>query len=304
MVAARAAAGWAARRPLGSLETEIGPRLVFRTEAPPTAPAFFAWWLRLEGEHSPGRHFSRRVELTGRVTTVDLELPRGRYQVTARWELSDAFGFSRLAARKVWTTVVTVPPGVRGFTPPPPPPTRPGPWRPRRAGQRSGDPFDVRPYTAGDDLRRLHWPLYAHSDTLFVRTAEPSPPPTGHQFFVLDTDGPTDDDLDPRLETLAAWIATLDAQGTGWTVVVPAEDLRWGPGDSVREGLAALVPSPLPDRPVDSTWPDTVTVLTAPGPGLDRLAARLSASRRRFHPIVVPPPAQPSAAPRPWWRRR
>lgn len=305
MFVARAATGLGshAKSAQGTLDVVWGTSLLFHTDALPSAPALFGWWLCIEGEHSPDRRFVRRVPLEPR-TTLALSLPRGRYRVTARWELADAFGFTRLVPRARWETVVSIVPLPRPFTAPPPPPTRPGPWRPRRSGRRSGDPFDVRPYTPGDDLRRIHWPLYAHSDTPFVRTAEPSPPPTGHQFLVLDTEASRQEDLDYRLEGLVAWLNTLDDQSTGWTLVVPAADLTLGPGTSVGPELAALVPAPLPDRPLDPGWPDVVTLLTGPGnPGAARLARRVASTRRRYHPVLVESPAAAPPSRPPWWRR-
>ena len=187
------------RRPLASLETGSDSSLIFTVQAHPPTPAFFHWWLRVEGIHSTTRRFERRVPLNRNENRLDLELPRGRYEVTGRWELTDAFGFTRLIPRRRWTVVLTVETVALPFSPPRPPATKPGLWKPRRSGQRTGDPFDVRPYVAGDDLRRLHWPLYAHAGHLFVRTAEPSPPPSGHQFLVLDTEARSEEDLDARL---------------------------------------------------------------------------------------------------------
>jgi len=288
----------------GTLEAIPGPALLFRTDSVPTAPAFFAWSLRLEGVHSPQRRFDIRVPLSGELTTVPLDPPRGRYQVTAHWELRDAFGFSRWEPPVRWQAVITVEPEAQPFEAPRPPPTRTGPWRPRRSGRRTGDPFDVRPYNPGDDLRRLHWPLYAHSDTLFVRTAEPSPPPSGHQFLVLDTEANSEEALDHRLGAMVAWLKTLDAQGTGWTLLVPAADLTLKPGAEVGAALAALVPATLPEGPVDPGWPETVTVLTGPSSaGASRLAGLLAASRRRCHPVPVAAPGGAVPPSRPWWKR-
>ena len=267
------------------------PRLVFRTESLPPVPAFFDWWLVVDGVHSPQRRFALRVPLTQELTMQDLELPRGRYQVTVRWELADVFGFTRWSPRPRWEDTLTIAPQPIPFSPPPPSATKPGPWRPRRAGRRAGDPFDVRKYTPGDDLRRLHWPLYAHAGELFVRTAEPSPPPTGHQFLVLDTEAPSEEHLDKRLGALVTWLAVLDTQGTGWTLVVPSAQ---GP-------LAALHPAPLVATP-EPSWPETVTLLTGPGShGAEALARRLTESKRRVRTIVIEAPAP---APRPlWWKR-
>lgn len=289
--------------PRGTLEALPGPALVFRAASRPPAPAFFGWSLCIEGVHSAARRFERRVPLVDETTVVALEIPRGRYLVTVRWELTDAFGFTRLLPRARWETVVTVEPGTRPFAAPPPPPTRPGPWRPRRSGRRTGDPFDVRAYTPGDDLRRLHWPLYAHSDTLFVRTAEPSPPPAGHQFLVLDIEAASEEELDGRLESLQTWLHTLEDQGTGWTLVVPAAGLVLR-ASAVGPALAALVPAPLPDQ-VDPTWPEVVTLLTGPSSrGGDRLARHLAASRRRLQPVIVEAQAPTPPPTRDWWRRR
>lgn len=285
-------------RPQGRLENGVG-LLRFDGEAFPPVPAFFRWSLRLTAVHSATRRFVREVALESASLPVDW--PRGRYEVAAVWVLEDLFGFTRLVPQRTWNLVVVVEPLPLPFSPPPPPATRPGPWRPRRAGRRAGDPFDVRPYTPGDDLRRLHWPLYAHSDVPFVRTAEPSPPPTGHQFLVLDLEAPDETALDERLGQLVTWLNVLDAQGTGWTLVVPAVDRSLhGAAGPV---LAALTPAVLPDRPIDPTWPETVTLVTgAHSRGAARLARGLAATRRRYRPVVLPSrPA--SASPLPWWRR-
>jgi uncharacterized protein (DUF58 family) len=232
-----------------------------------------------------------------------LEWPRGEYEVQVRWELVDAFGLTRLHAKALWTTTVWVPPTALPFSPPRPPAARPGPWTPRRTGRRAGDPFDVRRYVPGDDLRRLHWPLYAHAGNLFVRTSEPTPPPTGHQFVVLDTEAASEEDLDGRLGRLATWLLLLGAQGTGWTVAVPATDEFLDPSTPWEKRLAALSPEPLPDGPVPPSWPATVVLVTGPtSSGAARLASRLEAARRRFQPVFIPaPPVQGRRWS--WWRR-
>lgn len=286
----------------GRIETLGRGQVRFRTPALPPAPAFFSWTLVVAGVHSSARSFLRRLPLTGLETDLPAPPERGRYTVTAWWEMTDLFGFTRLVPRSRWETVLTVEVQPLPFLPPQPPATRPGPWRPRRAGRRAGDPFDVRHYIPGDDLRRLHWPLYAHSGVPFVRTAEPTPPPTGHQFLILDTEAGSEEELDDRLGRLVTWLADLEAQGTGWTLAVPAagQVLTADPGPL----LASLSPAPLPDGPVDAGWPDLVTLLTGPrSVGAARLVKRLSATRRRFRPVVVPPPPRTEQAPRPWWRR-
>ena len=224
--------------------------------------------------------------------------------MAARWELTDAFGFTRLIPRARWTEILTVEPVWVPFSPPRPPATRPGPWRPRRTGRRAGDPFDVRSYVPGDDLRRLHWPLFAHAGDLYVRTAEPSPPPSGHQFLVLDTEAASEEELDERLGRLLNWLSALDAQGTGWTLAIPASDITLTAGTAPGPILAALTPAVLPDGPVVPGWPETVTVLTGQGSrGAAALSRRLAEARRRFQPIISPSTPHPASQKIPWWGR-
>ncbi len=225
--------------------------------------------------------------------------PRGRYEVTARWELADWFGFTRLVVPPRGNTVVVIEPQPRLFSPPPLPEYRRGSSRPRRTGRRSGEPFDVRHYVPGDDLRRLHWPLYAHSDTLFVRTAEPVPPPAGHQFIVLDVAATDEAALDSRLEQLTGWLTALDSRDAGWTLTVPAANLtlRSGAGYAA---LAALSPGSLPVT-IDPSWPETVSVVTGPR-GAPAFLSELARSRRHVRPVVIPDP-KPVPPNRAWWSR-
>lgn len=288
------------RRPQGRLELPDGT-LWLRSSPPPT-PAFFRWTVVTRATHSPTRSVTHRLTLEGPDTPIPLGLPRGRYEIVVTWELADVFGLTRLVPRHQWTTTLLVEPTSLPFSPPPPPATKSGPWRPRRAGRRAGDPFDVRRYAPGDDLRRLHWPLYAHAGIPFVRTAEPTPPPTGHQFLILDTEAPTEEVLDDRLGRLATWLRILDSQGTPWTLAIPSvgESLTSEPGPT----LAALTPATLPSAPVNPHWPETVTLLTGPeSQGAAQLARKLAATRRRYRPVVVVPPS-PVSLPEPWWRRR
>ncbi|MBI9102330.1 MAG: DUF58 domain-containing protein [Spirochaetales bacterium] len=55
-----------------------------------------------------------------------------------------------------------------------------------RRKRESSDLFDLRKFYPGDDPRKLHWKLYAHSGDLFLRKGEPEPPPSGLFQFVLD----------------------------------------------------------------------------------------------------------------------
>ncbi len=55
-----------------------------------------------------------------------------------------------------------------------------------RTRRESSEFYEVRKFYPGDDPRRLHWKLYAHSGELFLRKGEPEPPPSGLYQIVLD----------------------------------------------------------------------------------------------------------------------
>ena len=59
--------------------------------------------------------------------------------------------------------------------------------------QRSDILIDHRPYTPGDDPRRINWKLYGHGGNLFVREGEREPPP--HSALAVLVDG----EYDPAL---------------------------------------------------------------------------------------------------------
>lgn len=291
--------GWRLRTRLPQVRPTASshpPRLEFQSDALTRAPALFSWRLRVDARHSAARRFT--VHLPQHSLALEPDWPRGRYEVTALWELADWFGFTQLTVPPRESTVLTIEPGQREFRPAALPERQRGTARPRRVGRREGEPFDVRHYVPGDDLRRLHWPLYAHSNNLFVRAAEPIPPPTGHQFVVLDLSAANEEQLDTRLELLRGWLSELDASGSGWTVAVPAARLTLRSGDG--SALAALSPAPLP-LAVDASWPESVSVLTGSEAAIAPLVNELIRSRRRVRPLVAPSDAAPAR--RVWWRR-
>jgi uncharacterized protein (DUF58 family) len=292
--------GWRLRRTLPQVHPEVSgrpPVIFFPSEPLPHAPPLFSWRLRVEARHSAQRSFT--AVLPQSATELAPTWPRGKYLVTARWELADWFGFTRLTVPPRDSAVAIIEPRPRVFSPPVLPEYRRGSSRPRRTGRRSGEPFDVRHYVPGDDLRRLHWPLYAHSDSLFVRTAEPVPPPAGHQFIVLDIAAADETALDVRLEHLTGWLNALDARDSGWTLAVPAAGLTLRNGTGF-EGLAALSPSTVPAA-IDSSWPETVSVVTGPQ-GAHQLLNELARSRRRVRPVVIPDET-PLVKRQSWWSR-
>ncbi|MFQ3621285.1 MAG: DUF58 domain-containing protein, partial [Spirochaetales bacterium] len=46
--------------------------------------------------------------------------------------------------------------------------------------------LEIRKYIPGDDVRRLHWKLFAHSGELFLRVREEDPPPTETVYLHFD----------------------------------------------------------------------------------------------------------------------
>lgn len=286
----------ALRAPEGTLAVLPDRNLVFQTKDVPRAPALFGWFVEVEGVHSPDRRFDRRHPLGPEVVFAPPTL-RGLYRTTARWELGDAFGFFRWSPGVTWEALVVVPPPPRPFVPPTPPRVGQGLWRPRRTGSQAGDPFDVRPYQPGDDLRRLHWPLYAHSGQPFVRTADPSPP-TGRWHLVLDTEARDEEELDHRLGALVTWLELLEHRHEDWTLEVPGVEpaVVARPGGPWLEALAGLWPGPLPDAP---SHPGAFVLIT----GATSLGGRVwQDSGVSFQTVVVEVP--PRTAPRrPWWKR-
>ncbi len=52
--------------------------------------------------------------------------------------------------------------------------------------RKTEDLTEHRPYTPGDDPRRINWKLYGHSGDLFVREGESEPPPRSRISILLD----------------------------------------------------------------------------------------------------------------------
>jgi len=278
--------------PAGRLSALPSGGLEFQTDARPPAGGLLAWWVTVEAVHSPARRWADRRPLEPRCRFAGPPL-RGVYAVTAGWELTDWFGFVRwrpAAAR--WDTTVTVLPESRPWRPSFQAHPLPGRIRSRKVGQRAGDPFDVRRYVPGDDLRRLHWPLYAHAGDLFVRTADPSPPPEGRWHLVLDPTAPSEEALDHRLALVCGWLDELSRSGGSWVLDRPGAG-RWGPADPWKASLAALTPEPL----------DLGRLTLAPGSRLVT-GPGTEAARGTLPLVVVPDPVPRAPDRRRWWSRR
>lgn len=266
-------------------------QLPLATEALPPVPVFLRWELSVEAVHSANRRESWCLP-AGPKLTIPTPRSRGRYRWEARWVLRDWFGFLNWSPPSVWEGEVVVPVAAVEA---PVPSAIAGPQGtrvPRRGGPRAGDPFDVRKYTPGDDLRRIHWPLYAHGGDLFVRTADPSPPPEGLRPLVLDLDAPNEEALDHRLGVVVGWLNVWDAEGVPWSLGVPATGLRLTAGGGSLESLAALSPARV-----------ALDALTPPPGGLLVTGPGTAAARAGGSVLVLEAPPV-AAEPRPWWSRR
>lgn len=126
------------------------------------------------------------------------EAPRGLFQIEfLSFTVSDPFGLSRL--------VVTGTPVHRRAYPllrvrAERAPAREvelhldaGPRIPRfdLSAERNDELIEARPYHPGDDIRRIHWTMYAHTGRLFVRVGEEVAPPAVVARITIDARGLT-----------------------------------------------------------------------------------------------------------------
>ena len=56
----------------------------------------------------------------------------------------------------------------------------------RRRQKRSEELLEVRKYFPGDDIRKVHWKVFAHTSELFLRIGEETPPPESRFLVILD----------------------------------------------------------------------------------------------------------------------
>jgi uncharacterized protein (DUF58 family) len=55
-----------------------------------------------------------------------------------------------------------------------------------RRQRRSEELLEVRKYFPGDDIRKVHWKVFAHTSELFLRIGEETPPPESRFLVILD----------------------------------------------------------------------------------------------------------------------
>jgi uncharacterized protein (DUF58 family) len=94
--------------------------------------------------------------------------------------------------------------------------------------RRSEELLEARKYYPGDDVRRLNWKVFAHTDELFLRIGEEVPPPESRILFILDTTeslsvprAARSDYLDSLVESCAAVMTHLVRRGLEVSLSLP-----------------------------------------------------------------------------------
>jgi uncharacterized protein (DUF58 family) len=174
----------------------------------------------------PGRdplRLSRDLKTGRNQHTFEIVPPyRGCYRSReAHIVISDLLGFTRspltlALAEKLWVYPVVQPEAAIR------PPILEGGQEENRGSRkkRSEEFLEVRKYFPGDDIRKVHWKVYAHTAELFLRIGEEIPPPESRFLVVLDP-APTPavpqrieaDYLDALVEALAATVLEMLARG-------------------------------------------------------------------------------------------
>jgi uncharacterized protein (DUF58 family) len=162
-----------------------------RADMPPRLlPGFqLSVCLELAWEGRPALQLRSPLSAGRNHRTVLLSLPhRGCYRSEeGRLQLRDRLGFCAselpVALRE---TVVVYPALAAGASPQLPLFSGGGERERRRRRLRSEELLEVRKYFPGDDIRRIHWKVYAHLDELFLRIGEETPPPRSRLLVLLD----------------------------------------------------------------------------------------------------------------------
>ncbi|GAB4374176.1 MAG: hypothetical protein Kow009_09820 [Spirochaetales bacterium] len=211
-------------------------------------------------------------------------------------------------------------------SPPFPYPDKPGAGgrrvRERQPLQTTMEELEIRKYLPGDDPRRIHWKLYAHSGDLLLRVGEPDPLPTDTFHLHFDPTLPANLDSALRLEAVDRMASMgarvlLDLSHRGNRVLLstnpPApispgtgaflQDRWFSPpliemeGGHPEEGLAELArlspgSSPSGDIPsnpaVPSTVPDSARILFL-FEGTPAAEAVRASPPDSFQVILIPP---------------
>ena len=175
-----------------------------------------------------------RTDLSGgrNRKAIDFSPPyRGSYvgreaHITVR----DLLGFTRASIPIPLTERLRVYPSVRPEQSRRPPSQEGGEEEKRnRTKRRSEELLEIRKYFPGDDIRRVHWKVFAHTSELFLRIGEETPPPESRFLVILDA-APSSavpkhveaDYLDGLVERCAATV--LELVGRGFQVFFATSD--------------------------------------------------------------------------------
>jgi uncharacterized protein (DUF58 family) len=135
--------------------------------------------------------------------------------------LSDLLGFTRFPLTLALAERLRVYPAVQPEEVRRPPSLEGGQEENRRMRKRrSEELLEVRKYFPGDDIRKVHWKVFAHTSELFLRIGEETPPPESRFLVILDS-APTKvvptrieaDYLDSLVEICAATVLEVLARG-------------------------------------------------------------------------------------------
>jgi uncharacterized protein (DUF58 family) len=134
-------------------------------------------------------HLSYRLEPNQSEGTIQLRpAERGIYRAE-RVSLcfQDLFGFTEGSLSLGIEETLTVFPEFR-YSEPSQTRTEGGHKTPHRKRRRAReDLIEVRKYFPGDDVRKINWKVFAHTQELLIREGDDTPPPASNLLFVLDT---------------------------------------------------------------------------------------------------------------------
>ncbi len=196
-------------------------------------------------------------------------------------EIGDVLGFTAIRLPVPVRETLTVVPTLRGWD---------ALRRPMEEGgdalthlrrrRRADDMLEARKYFPGDDVRKLHWKLFAHLDRLFIRLGEETPPPDSRVLIILDTSANpivpgqlADSYLDGLVESCASAMASLLARRVELSLAAPGLAECRTFTDESRSALLALL--------ADAAWTNGEWALALPG-------------RRDIHALIFSSPGSPA----------
>jgi len=116
-------------------------------------------------------------------------VPRGRYfyrqQYLAFKDLCGFFAVQLMQPRSV-SRVYTVPPRLQPFEAGSPPELSVRTAQDVPQLERTAELYESRPYFPGDDPRKIHWKLYAHTGGLSIKLGAFEPPPVKHVSIYIE----------------------------------------------------------------------------------------------------------------------